>query len=225
MFPKKSARSILFPVVGSLTGIFLLSVFFIAAQNIISTFKVADMSALNNLQPQPGNYFLKLYGRQETPDKSKMYCYVDYYKHLLEVFPNLGDAYGMLGYCYHYLNNDAEAIKFLRIATQQYPDYFWNYYNLAVIYINESRYQEASSILQTAMDLDPKSGLKAVFNSQMVYLPIFEPDIKQSFEYAIKHLKQMYQMSFILEKILNQAGSDKKVQETMSKIKLELYAF
>ena len=44
---------------------------------------------------------------------------------------------------------------FLKTAILHYPDYFWNYYNLAAIYINQSRYQEAALVLQKGLKVDP----------------------------------------------------------------------
>ena len=218
-------KLLLFPAANILMGGFLLSVFFIAGQNVFQTFRVANIAALNYLQPQPTDYFLELYARQESPDKNKIHCYVDYYEHLLQVFPNLWDAYGILGYCFHYLNDDPQAIKFLKIAIQNYPDFFWNYYNLAAIYINESRYQEASDLLRKALGVPPMTNLKKMFTSPMVYLPLLVIDEEKSIVYTVGHIKQTYRSVFALAKILNQMGDSQEAREVMKKIKLELYAF
>jgi tetratricopeptide (TPR) repeat protein len=225
MFFKKSSNIFLSPVVNVPVALFLLSAFFIAGQNVVQTFAVADMAALNNLRPQPADYFWELNTHREAPDKNKIRCYADYYEHMLEVFPNLWDAYGMLGYCYHYLNDDPRAIRFLKIAVKNHPDYFWNYYNLAAIYINGSRYQEASGLLKKALSLPAVSSLKSMFASRFVYLPLLEPDEKKALEDTANHLYEAYRSSFVLVQIFDQAADSKEALEVMKKIKLELYAF
>jgi tetratricopeptide (TPR) repeat protein len=218
-------KSLLFPTANILAALFLLSAFFIAGQNVIQTFAVANMAALNNLRPQPMDYFRELNTHRATPDKNKIRTYADYYEHLLQVFPNLWDAYGILGYCYHYLNDDPQAITFLKIAVKNYPDYFWNYYNLAAIYINESRYQEASGVLRKALSLPPVSSLKSMFTSRFVYLPLLETDEKRTLEDTAKHLYKMYRSSFVLVQVFNQAGNNEEARDVMKKLRLELYAF
>lgn len=225
MILKKPLKTFLFPAANVLIGIFLLSAFFIAGQNVVQTFSVANITSLGNLQPQPTDYFLELNAHQSTPDKNEIHCYADYYEHMLEVFPNLWDAYGILGYCYHYLNDDPKAIKFLKIAIQNYPDYFWNYYNLAAVYVNESRYQEASDVLQKALNVPPMASLKTMFTSRMVYLPLLDADEKKSLAYTARHLKEMYRSCFVLAQILNQTGNSEEFQEVLRKFKPELYAF
>jgi tetratricopeptide (TPR) repeat protein len=208
-----------------ITGILLLIVFCIAGRNITQTFVVADMSALNNLQPQPKDYFWELNIHQASVDKNKIRYYADYYEHLLHVFPSLRETYGLLGYCYHYLNDDPKAIKFLKMAIQDYPDYFWNYYNLGIIYIHESRYQQAADMLQKALKVDPMTSLKKMFASQMVYVPLLETNDKKAFVNVARHLKETYQSSFVLMKILDQAAYRKEMPEIMKKLNPEAYAF
>ena len=225
MFSKKLLKDLVFPGANILIGIFLLAIFFIAGQNIAQTFTVANMTALNNLRPNPINYFWELNIRKAPLERNKIRYYTDYYEHLLQVFPSIRDAYGLLGYCYHYLNDDPKAIRFLKMANRYYPDYFWNYYNLAVIYINESRYQEASELLQKALKVDPMTSLKNMFASQMVYWPLLEKGEKKVVVVASLHLKEAYQTSFVLMKILNQTVYQKEMPAIMKRIHPELYAF
>jgi len=218
-------RSIIFPTVNILIALALASVFFIAGQNIVQTFAVADMAALNNLQPQPADYLWKVNIEHAALDRNKVRIYADYYEHLLKVFPNLGDAYGILGYCYHYLNDDTQAISSLKTAINEYPDYFWNYYDLAAIYINEARYQEASLLFQKALSLSPMTSIKRMFTSQFVYLPLLGTDIKGALQFSAKHLNDTYRSCFVLEQILLRSQRSQNTQEVFRNIKPELYAF
>jgi tetratricopeptide (TPR) repeat protein len=225
MFLKKSLKTILFPAANILVTIFLLSIFIFAIRNVVQTFPVASMTALNNLQPKQMDYFWQLNIHQAAVDKNKIRCFTDYYEHLLQVFPSLWDAYGLLGYCYHYLNDDPKAIKFLKIAIQNYPGYFWNYYNLAAIYINEYRYQEAYGLLGTALNLPLETSLKKLFASQWVYQPLLGSDEKEVLVATAQHLKDMYKSNLVLMQVLSQTGKSKEIREVMKKIKLDLYAF
>lgn len=215
-----------FPIANILVAVCLVTGFFNAGRNIVQTFSVADSTALTNLRPCPIDYLWELNIHKVKLDKNKIRYYADYYEHLLQVFPGSRDVYGILGYCYHFLNDEPKAIKFLEMATKYYPDYFWNYYNLAVIYINGSRYQEASVLLQKALAVDPMVSLKRMFGSAYVYGPLLSgPDEKQLFADTSKHIKNAYGSCFVLVGILNQTKSNKLAQELIKKFHLELYAF
>ncbi len=203
----------------------LLAGFYMAAQNVIETFPVASISALNNLQPKPPDYFLDLSERKDVPDTNKVHAYVDYFEHLLADFPNLWDAYGILGYCYHYLHDDAKAKQYLKTAIQNYPDCFWNYYNLAVILINEGQYAQASDILKRGLSVAPVTTLKRLFTSPRVYLPLLEPDEKRALSYTFRHIQETYHSVFILVEVLNHINDRPQTAGLLKKLKLELYAF
>jgi tetratricopeptide (TPR) repeat protein len=215
----------LFKACNILVALFLSGLFVAAGQNVAQTFPVAGMAALNNLVPQPAGYIWELNTRQAVFDKNKIRLYADYYEHLIRVFPGLWDAYSMLGYCYHYLGDDPRAIRYLTIAVKGGPDNFWDHYDLAAIYIDESRDQEALGELHTALSLPPVTTLKRIFSSQFVYLLLLEPGDKGAFTYLAKHLNDVYKSSFLIAQIIDQAPNSKEAFEMMKKIKPELYAF
>ncbi len=222
---QKSLKDRLSPLVNIPISVFLIAVFCLAAQNVIETFPVAQMTALNYLKPYPIDYFWQLNIHQAPLDKNKVRYYADYYEHLLDTFPSLRDAYGLLGYCYHYLGDDPKAIKFLKTAIQYDPDYFWNYYNLAIIYIRGAHYRQASDLLQGAVKVDPVKSLKSLFSSQFVYLPLLGEDPSKALAQDSQHLKKTYEMSFILIRILNQAQYRNQLPVLMDRLHLEPYAF
>lgn len=240
---KKLLKVSLFPAANIFIGIFLLGAFFTAGRNIVQTFRVADMTALAYLRPNPINYFWELNIHHAPLDTNKVRYYADYYEHLLQVFPGLRDAYGLLGYCYHYLNDDPKAIKFLKMGVGFDPDYFFNYYNLAVIYIKGSRYPEASDVLQKALKVDPMTSLKKMLASTWVYLPLLGPNERETFVISAQHTKEAYQLGFFLKQILGQMEEIRSfeknknplpakektyyatLQDMIRKLHLELYAF
>ena len=213
------------PIANILISFLLLTAFFEAGTNIVQTFPVANMAALNNLAPQPMDYFWQLNMNGAAVDKNKIRYYADYYEHLLQVFPGLRDVYGLLGYSYHYLNNDPKAIDYLNKAIAYDPDYFWNYYNLGVIYINESRYKQAADVLQKGMKIEPMVSFKRLFTSQMVYLPLLKVDDKKTVIVLAQHLKETYQSSLVIIKLLTNSLYANQMPDLMKRINPELYAF
>jgi len=225
MLPRLMFKSLFFPVINILIGAVLLTGFFMAGQNITQTFTVADMAALNNLRPEPINYFWELNFNHASLDKNKIRYYADYYEHLLEHFPSLWDAYGLLGYCYENLDENAKAIKFLKIAIRLEPDYFWNYYNLALIDINESRYQEAIDLLQKALNVSPMGSFKRIITSGWVYLPLLGSNEKEIVTRSAEHLKEVYQSSYLLEQVLRHCEKNQIARDMIKKLHPEPYAF
>lgn len=222
---QRSLKSFLFPAVNILAAILLLTGFLIAGQSVAQTFIVAKMTSLNNLKPNQIDYLWELNIRHAPVDPNKIRCFADYYEHLIEVFPEIREAYGVLGYCYHYLNDDPKAIKFLKLAVQNNPDYFWNYYDLSVIYISESRYQEALEWMQKALKVDPKNSFKRMISSPWVYEPLLGTDGKEIYLYTAKHLQAQYQYGFLLEQLLMHMEYGKNAREILSKLHPEIYAF
>jgi len=225
MTAEKFLNSTFFKAVNILIAFLLLAVFFIAGQNTIETFKVARMSAMSNLVPQDMDYLWELNIHQAPLDRGKIHLVVDYYEQLLKVFPSLWEIDGILGYCYHELNDDPKAIQYLKIAVQNYPNYFWNYYNLAVIYIHESRYEEAADLLQKALTLDPAKSIKNMVSSTYGYWPLLEGHQQEISKASTNHLKDFYHLSGILEILLDRTIGNPQGQEKIKELHLELYAF
>jgi tetratricopeptide (TPR) repeat protein len=225
MLFEKPLKITFFQAANIIVSIFLIVAFIIAGQNITETFKVASISALNSLEPKPMDYFWELNIHQAALDKNKIRIYADYYEHLLQIFPSLWEDYGILGYCYHYLNDDPKAIRFLQVAIQYNPDFFLNYYNLAIIYINESRYQEAAALLQKALKVSPMTSLKNTFTSRLVYSPLLLADPQKAFTEAAAHLRMMYNASSVMIKLLHHADNSQITQALFKKLRPELYAF
>ena len=107
--------------------------------------------------------------REAAIDKNLIRSWADYYENLLQVFPEFADAYGILGYCYHYLGNDMKAEAFFKKAIDGKPDYFWYSYDLAILYIKDRHYHESQVLLQKAIQLDPQASLKDLVFSAILY--------------------------------------------------------
>ncbi len=225
MFFKRPLKLFLFPTVNIILAFFLLSAFFIAGRSVLQTIPFAYISASNYLSPRPMDYFWEVNINQAPIDRDQIRYYRDYYEYLLQVFPSLRDAYGILGYCYYYLGDDARAIDYLEKAIASNPIYPWNYYNLAAMDINKSRYQEAAALLQKLQLLDPQKSLERMFASQFVYAPLLQAGGKDSIGATARHLKILYKASFDLLRILNQMAYRKDLEGLIKKVKLVPYAF
>lgn len=200
--------------------------FYTASLIVFHTLAFAKISALNYLQPQPFDYFWNLNMEHAPLDKKQMRYYADYYEDLLKTFPSLREANGILGYCYHYLGDDAKAEVYFKKAIQFEPEYTWNYYNLASIYILQSRYQEAIVLLQKLQVLDPQKSLKMIFASQYVYSPLLGVVSQdETIGRTAKHLKLSYKVSYDLIQLLNQIPTSPEMEGVIRKMKMELYAF
>ena len=221
----KRLKVFLFPAVNIFLGLFLLSVFYIAGQSVVQTLPVARMSALKYLEPRPLDYFWNLSFRDGNINKSLMRYYADYYEHLLEAYPGVREAYGILGYCYHHLGEDDKAIVYLNKAIAYNPHFIWNYYNLAAININHSRYQDAFDLFQKARSLDIHESLLMELVSPVVYTPLLSAGGRDARQAVQRHLQMCSKVSGEFVQILNQMPTTKNLEQDLKKLKLELYAF
>jgi tetratricopeptide (TPR) repeat protein len=225
MLFKKPLKTFLFPAANILLFIFLLTAFFMAGQNVLEVFPAAPMAALNYLQPQPLDYLWELNNYEAPMDINKIRYYKDYFEHLIQVFPSLRDAYGLIGYCYHYLGDDTQAIDDLQKAIAANPIYTWNYYNLALIYIDQYRYREASSLLEKLQLLDAQKSIKRMFASKYVYEPLLGNNDQDALAPVVQHLKISYRVSFVLANALDQMPVREDARAAVKRMKLELHAF
>ncbi|MDE2027721.1 MAG: hypothetical protein KGK03_07610 [Candidatus Omnitrophica bacterium] len=225
MLSAKPLKTFLFPLLNILLGILMLCVFFTYGRNVVRTFKLARMSAVGRLMPSSMDYFWKLNIGHAPIDKPKIRYYADFYENMLKAYPALTDAYGILGCCYHYLGDDAKASDYLDKAIFYDPLYSWNYYNLAVLDIRRSRYQEAADLLQRMLHLDPTKSLERLYASQYVYDALLKAGGKGMVPATVEHLKTSYMAAMELVRLINQSASDKQALAVIKKMDLELYAF
>ena len=227
MFLTASVRKVLGLLANGFVTIFLLYSFFITAKFVVQDFTYANMSALNYLKPHPIGYLWDLTFLADNPvvDKNKIRCYLDYYEELLKLFPCLWEDYGVLGYCYFYLGEQDKAIEFLKRGITLSPHCFVNYYNLAMIYIQQSHYHQAADLLHRGLNEPAVKTLTFLTNSQMVYLPLVEAHLKSESGLLAQHIYQIYQSAFFMEEKLNQIDGNDVLKQLVNKIASRLYAF
>ena len=222
MFSKKPLKTFLFPAANIIVGLLLISCFTFIISHILQSVRMARFVGLETLKPTPTNYLWETNMRGAAIDKNLIRYWADYYENLLQVFPEFADAYGILGYCYHYLGNDLKAESLFKKAIDGKPDYFWYSYDLAILYIKDRHYHESQALLQKAIQLDPQASLKGLVSSAILYR-LLPPGT--SLQDIAMHIGQAYKQSFFLLKVFNPTLTQGKADDIMKQLKLELYVF
>ena len=129
----------------------------------------ADIITLNHQLPEfaPWAKFIL----SDKKDRDIVPYFMSYYKQVNRVFPQLADGYAMLGFCAFYVNKPAEALEYYQKAAQLNPRYFYFYYNMGLIYLQQARYEEAQQMFEQALRCDPKKTIENIYSSR-VYVQI-----------------------------------------------------
>jgi len=222
MFFKKPLKTSFWPAANILVGLALIVSFTWLTHRILQSVRMARFVGLEAIKPVPADYLWQVNTQQAAIDKNTIRYWADYYENLLQVFPELTDAYGVLGYCYHLLGNDLKAEKFLKKAMDGRTDYFWYSYDMAVLYIHEHHYHESQQLLQKALQLDPQTSLRGLTSSTVLYSLLPQG---VSLQDIATHIGQGYKQGLILLKILNPDIAPDKAENIIKQLKLELYVF
>jgi tetratricopeptide (TPR) repeat protein len=103
-------------------------------------------------------------------DPVRMKDYVRYYQRVVEYFPSMGEAWGMLGFCYHFYDGKTQqAIEAYEKAIQCNPRFFWFYYNLGSLHYQQGDYAKAVRMLEAAIKQDFAQSAKFILSSQYIY--------------------------------------------------------
>ena len=221
--PYKTPLKISLPPSASYTiAAALVLAFSFASYKIIKSYPMAQMSALNYLRPDPPNYFWKITFEHAPIDQDQIRYYADYFKQFPQVFSSgIGDSYGILGFCNIHLHKKEEAMRLLRKAIDEDPYYFWYYYNVASLYIDQKKYAEAAVVLEKGLSLNPLTTLKVVTASKFYQSFVDQDD--SSLNVMLEHLKEYYEKSKVLLTILTDAPNNR--EELIKRLRLEPHVF
>jgi len=100
--------------------------------------------------------------------------HIRYYRKIIEYYPELGEAYALLGFCHYHRGNIPEAIAELRHATESLSGLFWPHYNLGVIYLKGGDRKKAADSFQSALNTPFDFTLLVITHSK-IYQEIFRP--------------------------------------------------
>lgn len=114
--------------------------------------------------------------------------YLAYYLKTGEMYPNLKEIYPFVGFFYAKGEQYTSAIEAYETAIQHNPQYFWSYYNLAVLYRRNGELRKSNALIQRALELKPQVTLY-VINQSTLYRQIWRhmPDAEGVITKNLKH--------------------------------------
>jgi tetratricopeptide (TPR) repeat protein len=117
--------------------------------NTQTTVKLID---LRSKQPVLDNLIKFIFEADRSKPES-LNEYLAYYRLINEYFPELSDAYGMLGYCYFYLGELEKSREAFLKARELNKQYFWFSYDLGMVNLKLNKLDEAKMSLNEAYAL------------------------------------------------------------------------
>ena len=146
----------------------LLCVFLLFSSLIGRAFHQAQMRTLNYFMP--GSY-AELLIPAVLVDQRVFNRYITYYKIVSTLIKDNADAYALLGFCYSRIGRDQTAVQFLEKAIALKPQSFWISYDLGLLYMKDSAYNNAARALTQALNIMPQTALAAIYSSK-IYVDI-----------------------------------------------------
>ena len=101
------------------------------------------------------------------PDKAAIGGFKAYYEKAAEFYPNIAEVNAMLGFCNYYQGNKKEALDLYLKAVKLQPKYFWNNYNLAVLYLQNKDRDNAIKYLTNAIASDIDYSMQVTLTSSV----------------------------------------------------------
>ena len=137
----------------------------------------------------------KFAAKAEAVSEGQWQAYRDYYKKVVEFFPQMSDAHALLGISYYYLGSKDQAVTALKEAVMLEPNFFWHSYNLGVIYFKDHHYLEAVKFFKKALKTKPEEMIKSIVTSK-IYQQILAG--MPTRDYPLARLSQGYLNSSLL---------------------------
>jgi len=155
------------------------------------------------------------YNRKIDPGMAS--AYIKFYEKSLKFYPHQVDIHALLGLNYFYRGELAKSLDHYQKATEFNNYFFWNHYNLAILYFKNEQYEKSLISSNEALSKRPEIALK-IINTSPVYKYIWKRmgDIEHT---LIKNYKTAYQDVFALI-VLNQF----KLENYPEAMKVSAYA-
>ncbi len=124
--------------------------------------------------------------------------YIGYFELVVQYFPHMWDAHGILGYSYFYSGDKEKAIHALQKAIELNPYFFFPRYNLGMIYLIEGDAPKAKELFKQALSVPPTVTVKMIHESK-IYQQIFKDrsDVSENMEASLKEAYQKCYEMFV----------------------------
>ncbi len=120
--------------------------------------------------------YLIVYQNDEEPFNEKRFKeLIEFYKSFISYDSNAWDAHSLLAYCYYHIGDVEKSVQSYLQASKMMPDFFWNYYNLGVIYFKQRQYLKASQYFKKAIDSSPNKTIYE-FEKSVLYSYVADKD-------------------------------------------------
>lgn len=176
----------------------------------------AKLVTLNHDIP-PFDNLLLFAKNPEGSNKEDLSQYIQYYQKVVSLFPEMGEAYHILGYCYYYSGEYERSVSSYQKAIELKPELFWDYYNLGLILFKAGQFENAVPFFVKAVSFKPKEIM-----NQVVTSPAFR-QIMASEKFNLEmdmNLQKSYDSSYyLLAASLQAGGRTQQAREILQKIK------
>ncbi len=105
-------------------------------------------------------------------EENNLKPYVRYYQNVIKAFPQMGEGYQILGFCYYQMKDYSQAKEYFLKASLLSQDSFYVYYNLGLSYFQLKEYDRAVAVLKQSVELRPEKTLQSIIRSK-AYQQIF----------------------------------------------------
>ena len=148
---------------------------------------------LNDLMPSA---YQSLTAYEKPIPAKELESYIQYYAKVSSYFPQMPDAFGLLGYCYFRKGDQENALLSLRQAAALNRHFFWFHYNLGVLFYKTGQYELAVQAIKKSIETKPEMALIFLKTSRL-YQHILLSQGKSNAEIT-QSLNDGYQKSFEL---------------------------
>lgn len=140
---------------------------------VLLSFWLVDMDKMrvkmiNDVVPPSGKELLTFAFDPDPKDTQPLNRYLRYYKVTDQILAKSPNPAAMLGYCYYYLGDIPRSIRYFKKAIRINPRFFWFYYNLGVIYMQQGKNTEAAAYFEKALACSAEETLMMI-NASRIY--------------------------------------------------------
>ncbi len=181
---------------------------------------------LNNLMPASYAPLIAVSYKGEPMDSRQWRRYGNYYREVIRFYPDMAEAYALLGFCYFYRGHPDKARTFYEQAYQRDPRFFWFPYQLGVLAMKAGRYEEAAGWFgRAARQPSLRYTLAVLKRGSVIYTPIMNEAVSRLGISPGARIQEAYQTAQKIRWLIEQKKvRDKRVLQRIAEmLRLEPY--